>query len=63
MYLIPLGQQFGVICGLLLVLQCALLLESNASALVLQHTGRNQALNLRGLSPGFLAYQKEYDHP
>lgn len=58
-YLHPLGQQLGVFCGLVLVLQCTLLLHSNASALVLQHTWCYQTLNLRGLGSGLLAYQRK----
>merc|ERR1719391_260883 len=49
-----LGQQLGVLCSLLLVLLCALSLQGNASALVLQYARRHQTLDLRGLGPGLL---------
>lgn len=53
-YLQPLGQQLGVLCSFIFVLLRALSLEGNAAAFVLQHTGRHQALDLRGLGPGLL---------
>lgn len=53
-YLHPLGQQLGIVCSLVLVLQGALSLECNAAALVLQHAGGHQALDLGGLGPGLL---------
>lgn len=58
-YLHPLGQQLGVLRGLLLVLRGALSLEGDAAALVLQHTGCHQPLDPGSLSPGLLAYQRE----
>lgn len=56
-YLQPLGQQFGVLRSFILVLLCALSLKGDAAAFVLQHTGRHQALDLRGLGPGLLTWR------
>lgn len=53
-YLQPLGQHLGVLCSFILVLLRTLSLEGDAAALVLQHTGRHQALDLRRLGPGLL---------
>lgn len=53
-YLQPLGQQLGVLRRFILVLLRALPLEGDAAAFVLQHTGRHQTLDLRGLGPGLL---------
>lgn len=49
-----LGEQLGVVGGLVLVLLSALSLQSDATALVLQHAGSHQALDLGGFSPGLL---------
>lgn len=57
-YLHPLGQQLGIFRGLLLVLLSALSLQSNATALVLQHTRSYQSLDPGGFSSGFLACRK-----
>lgn len=57
-YLHPLGQQLGIFRGLLLVLLSALSLQSNATALVLQHTRSYQSLDPGGFSSGFLACGK-----
>lgn len=57
-YLHPLGQQLGIFRGLLLVLLSALPLQSNATALVLQHAGSYQSLDPGSFSSGFLACRK-----
>lgn len=59
-YLHPLGQQLGIFRGLLLVLLSALSLQSNATALVLQHTRSYQSLDPGGFSSGLLACRKTY---
>lgn len=55
LYLHPLGQQLGVLGGLLLVLLGALPLEGNAAALVLQHARGHQSLDPRGFGSWLLA--------
>lgn len=54
-YLHSLGQQLGVLRGLLLVLLGALSLQGNAATLVLQHTRGHQSLDPGSLSSGLLA--------
>lgn len=54
-YLHPLGQQLGVLGGLLLVLLGALPLQGNAAALVLQHTRGHQSLDPRSFGSWLLA--------
>lgn len=57
-YLHPLGQQLGILRGFLLVLLGAPFLQSNATALVLQHTRSYQSLNPGSFSSGLLACKK-----
>lgn len=54
-YLHPLGQQLGVLGGLLLVLLGALPLQGNTTALMLQHTRGHQSLDPRGFGSWLLA--------
>lgn len=61
-YLHPLGQKLGIFRGLLLVLLSALSLQSDATALVLQHTRSYQSLNPGSFSSGFLACRKTIPH-
>ena len=55
-YLHPLGEQLGVLGGLLLVLQGALPLQGDAVTLVLQHTGGHQSLDPGSLGSGLLTW-------
>lgn len=55
-YLHPLCQQLSILRGLLLVLLGALSLQSDAAALVLQHTRSHQSLDLRSLGSSLLTW-------
>lgn len=57
-YLHPLGQQLGVLGGLLLVLLGALSLQGDAAALVLEHTRCHQSLDPGSFGSGLLAFNR-----